>query len=62
MNSPFELRLKNIAHTQFHGATIDVMDTFETVCYGLREIVKENNWTPADAVRLTELILARAPK
>jgi hypothetical protein len=54
----FELRLKNIESTPFHGPVIDVMDTFDTVVRGL-EVFAPDNWTAADAVRLTELVLAR---
>jgi hypothetical protein len=56
-SDPFELRLNNISTTKFHGPTIDVMDTFETVVIGLKGY--KVHFTAADAVRLTELILAR---
>lgn len=58
MNSRFELRLKVIAKTKFHAPVVEVMDTFETVVLGINEFAPRN-WTSADAVKLTELILQR---
>lgn len=57
----FELRLELISKTKWHAPVIDVMDTFDTVCIGLRELCPDGSWTAADAVRLTELIINRAP-
>lgn len=58
MESRFEFRLLQIATTKFHGPTIEVMDTFDTVVLGLQEKAPDN-WTAADAVKLTEMILSR---
>ena len=58
----FELRLKNISNTKFHQPTIEVMDTFETVCIALRDVFPKLQYTASDAVRLTELILSRIPE
>lgn len=58
MKSRFEFRLRQIANTPYYGPVIDVMDTFDTVVCGLQELAPDN-WTAADAVKLTELILSR---
>lgn len=54
----FELRLKHIKNSPFHGHVIDVMDTFETVVLGLKSY--KVHFHACDAVALTQMILQRA--
>ncbi len=61
ISNKFDRRVENLGHAKFQQPLVDVMDTFDSVCIGL-ECFVPGKWTASDAIRLTELVLARVPK
>ncbi len=61
LSNDFDRRIERLVHSKFQRPLVDVMDTFDSVCVGL-ECFVPGKWSASDAVRLTELVIARVPK